>query len=164
MVPLAVWLLHPLGWTGIIGPCPSPELPPVSSKSYTPGPCLSRHAKPCGGTVGVQHRWAERFQIGLTATMESVAGPHLRTRAGGARQPWPAILLGTTPTRTTTKPGPASWAEETPVVQRPLRLDQLRVVERYKGRARQPRSSGHPLHPASSPAVLTLSCHRGQRG
>ena len=58
-------------------------------------------------------------QIGLTATMESVAGPHLCTRAGGARQPWPAILLGTTPTRTTTKPGPASWAEETQAVQRP---------------------------------------------
>ena len=56
---MAVWLLHLLGWTGIIGPCLSPELPPVSSKSYTPGPCLSRHAKPCGGTVGVQHGWAE---------------------------------------------------------------------------------------------------------
>ena len=39
--------------------------------------------------------------------MESVSGPHLRTRAGGARQPWMAILLGTMPTRTSIKPGPA---------------------------------------------------------
>ena len=66
------------------------------------------------------------------------------------------------PTRTTT------WHQLTGR-RRPLRfngrhLDQLRVVERYKGTAGHLRSSGHPLHPALSPAVLTQSCHRNQRG
>ena len=72
-----------------------------------------------GGAVLLRHRQAKVHQIGLTARVESVAGQHLRIRAGGARQPWPAILLGTLPTRTTSKPGPTDWAEETHAVQRP---------------------------------------------
>ena len=31
------------------------KLPIVRSKSYTPGPCLFRHARPCGGTVLSRH-------------------------------------------------------------------------------------------------------------
>ena len=125
-----------LGWTGITGPHSSPKLPHVSSKSYTPGPCRSRHAKPCGGRCcyGIVGR---RFhQIGLTA-MDGVCFRASSTYPGRRS----STALASHPPRDHAHPNnhqawaSCMWAEETPAVQRPLHLDQLRVVERYKSTA-----------------------------
>ena len=51
VVPFDSWLLHLKGWTGSLVLTHLLNLPLVSSKSCTLGPCLSRHAKPCGGTI-----------------------------------------------------------------------------------------------------------------
>ena len=122
-------------------------------KSYTPGPCLSRHAKQCGGTVGVQHRWAET-PPDWTNGHDGVCCRASSTYPGRRS---PSALVGHPPRDQAHPNNHQAWAScgrrSPPAVQRPLRLVQLRVVERYKSRAGQPRSSGHPPHPLPSGRV-----------
>ena len=47
VVPLDTRLLHPEGWTVSLGLTQLLNFLHVSSKSYTLGPCFSKHAEPC---------------------------------------------------------------------------------------------------------------------